>query len=54
VNVAMQGKLISKRPSMWYRTDLAKKAVANLKKLGVDVYGKKWKPAVVHVTPGGK
>jgi NitT/TauT family transport system substrate-binding protein len=53
VDVALQGKLIGKRPSRWYRTDLAKKAVANLKKLGVDVYGKHWKPAVVHVTPGG-
>jgi NitT/TauT family transport system substrate-binding protein len=54
VKVARQGKLISKQPSKWYRTDLAKKAVANLKKAGVDVYGKRWKPAVVHVTPGGK
>jgi NitT/TauT family transport system substrate-binding protein len=54
VAVALQGKLISKRPSTWYRTDLAKKAVANLKKAGVDVYGKRWKPAVVHVTPGGQ
>jgi len=54
VAVALQGKLISKQPSKWYRTDLAKKAVANLKKQGIDVYGKRWKPAVVHVTPGGK
>jgi NitT/TauT family transport system substrate-binding protein len=54
VAIALQGKLISKKPSKWYRTDLAKKAVANLKKQGVDVNGKRWKPAVVHVTPGGK
>jgi NitT/TauT family transport system substrate-binding protein len=37
-----------------YRTDLAKAAVAQLKKQGVDVYGKKWKKAKVKVTPGGK
>ena len=54
VTVALQGKLIKERPSTWYRTDLAKKAVANLKKNGIDVYGKRWKPAVVHVTPGGR
>jgi NitT/TauT family transport system substrate-binding protein len=53
VTVARQGKLIKKRPSTWYRTDLAKKAVANLKRKGIDVYAKHWKPAVVHVTPGG-
>jgi NitT/TauT family transport system substrate-binding protein len=53
VSIALQGKLIQKRPSTWYRTDLAKKAVANLRKRGIDVYGKHWKPAVVHVTPGG-
>jgi NitT/TauT family transport system substrate-binding protein len=54
VTVARQGKLITKSPGKWYRSDLAKKAVANLKKQGIDVYGKSWKPAVVHVTPGGK
>ena len=37
-----------------YRTDLAKAADAILKKQGVDIYGKTYKPAVVHVTAGGK
>jgi NitT/TauT family transport system substrate-binding protein len=37
-----------------YRTDLAKAADAQLKKRGLDIYGLHWKPAVVHVTPGGK
>jgi NitT/TauT family transport system substrate-binding protein len=37
-----------------YRSDLAKKAVANLKKQGIDVYGKKWKKAKVTLTEGGK
>jgi NitT/TauT family transport system substrate-binding protein len=37
-----------------YRDDLAKAAVAQLKKQGVDVNGKKWKKATVKVTAGGK
>ena len=37
-----------------YRTDLAKKAVANLKKQGLDVYGKRFKKAVVVLKEGGK
>ncbi len=37
-----------------YRDDLAKAAVAQLKRQGVDVNGKKWKKAVVKVTEGGK
>jgi NitT/TauT family transport system substrate-binding protein len=37
-----------------YRTDLAAKAVALLKKQGLDVNGKSWKPASVKVTAGGK
>jgi NitT/TauT family transport system substrate-binding protein len=37
-----------------YRTDLAKRAVANLKKQGLDVYGKKFKKATVVLTEGGK
>ena len=53
VKVALQGKLIKKRPTKWYRSDLAKAAVAALKKQGIDVNGTHWKPAVVHVTPGG-
>jgi NitT/TauT family transport system substrate-binding protein len=37
-----------------YRSDLAKKAVAALRKQGVDVLGKKWKKATVKLTLGGK
>jgi NitT/TauT family transport system substrate-binding protein len=37
-----------------YRTDLAKAAMQQLKRQGVDVYGRKWKKATVKVTPGGK
>jgi NitT/TauT family transport system substrate-binding protein len=37
-----------------YRTDLAAVAVAGLKKQGLDVYGKSYKPANVKVTAGGK
>jgi NitT/TauT family transport system substrate-binding protein len=45
---------LSKAPSGAYRDDLAKAAVAQLKKQGVDVNGRSWKKAVVKVTPGGK
>ncbi|HZT15423.1 MAG TPA: ABC transporter substrate-binding protein [Gaiellaceae bacterium] len=37
-----------------YRTDLARAAVAGLKKQGLDVYGKNYKPVAVKLTPGGK
>ena len=37
-----------------YRSDLAKKAVANLKKAGIDIYGKNFKKAKVTLTEGGK
>jgi len=37
-----------------YRTDLVKAAIAGLKKQGMDVYGKGYKPLNVKVTPGGK
>jgi NitT/TauT family transport system substrate-binding protein len=37
-----------------YRTDLAAAAVAGLKKQGMDVYGKSYKPIAVKLTPGGK
>jgi NitT/TauT family transport system substrate-binding protein len=37
-----------------YRTDLAKKAVANLRKQGLDVYGKSFKKKVVVLKEGGK
>jgi NitT/TauT family transport system substrate-binding protein len=37
-----------------YRTDIAKKAVAGLKRQGLDVYGKAWKKKTVKLTEGGK
>jgi NitT/TauT family transport system substrate-binding protein len=37
-----------------YRTDLAAAAVKGLKKQGLDVYGKHYKPMTVKLTPGGK
>jgi NitT/TauT family transport system substrate-binding protein len=37
-----------------YRTDLAAAAVAGLKKQGLDVFGKSYKPLSVKLTPGGK
>ena len=37
-----------------YRADLARKAVANLKKQGVDVKGTTWKKSVVVLREGGK
>jgi NitT/TauT family transport system substrate-binding protein len=52
--IAQQFGVIKKAPSGAYRTDLARKAVAELKQQGLDVYGKHWKPLMVHVTPGGK
>ncbi len=52
--IAEQFDVISKAPSGAYRTDLARKAVAQLKAAGVNVTGTKWKAAVVVVTAGGK
>jgi NitT/TauT family transport system substrate-binding protein len=53
--ISKQFGVISKAPSMGaYRTDLAAKAVAQLKAAKVDVFGKSWKPAMVMVTAGGK
>jgi NitT/TauT family transport system substrate-binding protein len=37
-----------------YHDDLAKAAVAQLKKQGIDVNGSSWKKAKVKITPGGK
>jgi len=54
-NIAYKFKVIKKpATSAAYRSDLAKKAVAALKKQGVNVYGKNWKKAVVRLTEGGK
>ena len=47
-------KIIKKAPSGAYVTTYAKQAVANLKKQGVDVNGKTYKPIVVKLKPGGK
>ena len=53
--IAYKFKVISKPASATaYRSDLAKKAVAALKRQGVDVYGKSWKKASVKLTEGGK
>ena len=54
-NIAYKFKVIKKPATKAsYRTDLAKKAVAALKKQGVDVYGKRWKKKTVKLTLGGK
>jgi NitT/TauT family transport system substrate-binding protein len=52
--IAKQFGAIKKTPSGAYRDDLAKAAVAQLKKQGIDVNGRSWKKAVIKVTPGGK
>jgi len=51
--IAQQFKVIKKAPSGAYRTDIAKAAVAMLKKQGVDVLGKGWHKLTIQVTPGG-
>jgi NitT/TauT family transport system substrate-binding protein len=54
-SISKQFGVIKKAPTAGaYRTDLAAKAVAQLKKQGLDVNGKSWKPAAVKVTAGGK
>jgi NitT/TauT family transport system substrate-binding protein len=53
-NIAFKFKVIKKKASTAaYRTDLAKKAVAALKKQGVDVFGKSWKKSTVTLKAGG-
>jgi NitT/TauT family transport system substrate-binding protein len=52
--ISKQFGVISKAPHGAYRTDLAKAAVALLRTKGQDVYGKSYKPMVVHLTAGGK
>ena len=51
--IAQQFKVIKKDPSGAYRTDIAKAAVAMLKKQSVDVLGKSWHKLTIQVTPGG-
>jgi NitT/TauT family transport system substrate-binding protein len=53
-SISKQFGVIKKAPKGAYRTDLAKKAVALLRKQGLDPFGKSWKPVVVHVTAGGR
>jgi NitT/TauT family transport system substrate-binding protein len=54
-NIAYKFKVIKKPATKAsYRTDLAKRAVAALKKKGIDVYGKGWKKAGVKLKAGGK
>jgi NitT/TauT family transport system substrate-binding protein len=52
--IAKQFGAIKNTPSGAYRDDLAKAAVAQLKKQGIDVNGRSWKKTVIKVTPGGK
>jgi len=52
--ISKQFKVVKKTPSGAYRDDLAKAAVAQLKKQNVDVNGLSWKKAKIKVTPGGK
>ena len=54
-NIAYKFKVIKKPAAMAsYRSDLAKRAVANLKRQGVDVFGKNFKKATVVLKEGGK
>jgi NitT/TauT family transport system substrate-binding protein len=53
-SIAKEFGVIKKPASGAYRTDLAAAAVAGLKKQGMDVNGKSWKPINVKVSPGGK
>jgi NitT/TauT family transport system substrate-binding protein len=53
-HISLQFGVIKKPANGAYRTDIARKAVSELKAQGLDVYGKNWKPLSVHVTPGGK
>ena len=53
--ISLTYKVIKKAASKAaYRSDLAKKAIANLKKQGVDVNGKTFKKSVVKLKLGGK
>jgi NitT/TauT family transport system substrate-binding protein len=53
--IAKQFKVISKPATKAaYRTDLAKAALAKIKAMGLDPFGKTWKKATVKLTAGGK
>jgi NitT/TauT family transport system substrate-binding protein len=53
-SISRQFGVIKKLPTGAFRSDLAKAAVAALKKQGIDTTGAKWKKASVKVTAGGK
>jgi NitT/TauT family transport system substrate-binding protein len=53
-SIAQTYGVIKKAPSNAYTTKYAKAAMANLKKKGYDVTGKKYKPIVVKLAEGGK
>ncbi len=53
-NIAKTYGVIKKAPSKATTYQYADKALDQLKKAGVDVYGKNYKPATVTVTEGGK
>jgi NitT/TauT family transport system substrate-binding protein len=53
-SIAKQFGVVKKTPSGAYRTDLAAKAVAELKSSGTDVVDSGWKALNVKVSPGGK
>jgi NitT/TauT family transport system substrate-binding protein len=52
--ISLRYKVINKPAGKAYIDTYAKRAVAALKKRGLDVNGRSWKPANVKVTPGGK
>jgi NitT/TauT family transport system substrate-binding protein len=52
--ISLRYKVINKPAGKAYIDTYAKRAVAALKKQGLDVNGRSWKPANVKVTPGGK
>ncbi len=54
-DIAKQFKVISKPATKAaYRTDLAKAALAKIRAMGLDPFGKSWKKAAVKLTAGGK
>jgi len=55
IQVATSQKVLKAAPDAGaYRTDLAEKAVADLKAAGLDVAGASYQPRQVEVTPGGE
>jgi len=54
VAIAKRFQVVTNTPKGAYRTDIARAAVAALRRQGLDVFGKRWKKAKIQVTPGGK